>query len=208
MFQEDKVKYSLLRLLFPRLHWPPASLAAPVLGFCSWYKIWGWDRNVSPTEGPSANLPEHVKIMSSVVALTPSLKESFFSLRPSPVPAGMCAASELRNRIFTCRIFVLSDPVRGSGQVTALISVIRDATKILLLTILTSCLSLNWSSYGTRRENMSIILGFAQPRQELRKKRWNWQEKSFTKQRTHKFYESLTHSTAIMSCLTSPEGSR
>ena len=118
-----------------------ASLAAPVLGFCSWYKIWGWDRNVSPTEGPSANLPEHVKIMSSVVALTPSLKESFFSLRPSPVPAGMCAASELRNRIFTCRIFVLSDPVRGSGQVTALISVIRDATKILLLTILTSLLA-------------------------------------------------------------------
>ena len=64
--------------------------------------------------------------------------------------------------------------------------------------------SLNWLvlwHWGGKHVN------YAKRQQELRKKIWNDETKSRTKQRTHKFYESLTYLTAIMSCFSSPRGS-
>ena len=64
--------------------------------------------------------------------------------------------------------------------------------------------SLNWLvlwHWGGKHVN------YAKRQQELRKKIWNDETKSRTKQRTHKFYESLTYLTAIMSCFSSPQGS-
>ena len=64
--------------------------------------------------------------------------------------------------------------------------------------------SLNWlvlCHWGGKHVN------YAKRQQEPRKKIWNDDTKSRTKQRTHKFYESLTYLTAIMSCFSSPQGS-
>ena len=64
--------------------------------------------------------------------------------------------------------------------------------------------SLNWLVLWQR---VGKHVNYAKRQQEPRKKIWNDETKSRTKQRTHKFYESLTYLTAIMSCFTSPQGS-
>ena len=125
-------------------------------------------------------------------------------------------ASELRNRIFMCWIFGLA--ARGSGETvqagTWLMVELGHCTPqtracmslpgLARVHHNTFYFSLNWLvlwHWGGKHVN------YAKRQQEPRKKIWNDETKSRTKQRTHKFYESLTYLTAIMSCFSSPRGS-
>ena len=93
----------------------------------------------------------------------------------------------------------------GAGSLHATnISVQTRACKSLPFHHYTFYFSLNWLvlwHWGGKHVN------YAKRQQEPRKKIWNDDTKSRTKQRTHKFYESLTYLTAIMSCFSSPQGS-
>ena len=95
--------------------------------------------------------------------------------------------------------------------VTALTSVIRADTRTTSLTnthtSLSFYLSLNWlvlwRPAGKHVNYAKIIAAQARNQEEKMK----LTRKTLTKHPTHKFYESLTYSTAIMSCLSLPPGS-